>query len=91
MEVIPPKIIEEGKIPKHRTSPSTEKNALLGLLAGMLLCGIVVVIYAVLDDTIKSEDDITKYLGITTLASVPDRKDYINAKKSKSSHQKRYQ
>jgi capsular polysaccharide biosynthesis protein len=86
MEVVPPKIIEEGKIPTSRTSPSTEKNALLGLLAGMFLCGAVVVIYAIMDDTIKSEDDITKYLGITTLASVPDRKDYINNKKDKKKH-----
>jgi capsular polysaccharide biosynthesis protein len=83
MEVIPPKIIEEGKIPTTRTSPSVEKNAFLGLLVGILLCGAIVVVYVLMDDTIKSEDDITKYLGISTLASVPDRKDYINMKKKK--------
>ncbi len=27
-----------------------------------------------MDDTIKSEDDIENYLGLTTLASIPDRK-----------------
>ena len=44
--------------------------------------GIICVI-TMMDDTIKSEEDLEKYLGITVLASVPDRKDYINQKKKK--------
>lgn len=84
MEVIPPKIIEEGKIPADRTSPSVEKNTLMGLLIGMLICAAIIVAYAVMDDTIKSEEDITKYLGVTMLVAVPDRKDYINETKKKN-------
>lgn len=84
MEVIPSKIIEEGKIPADRTSPSVEKNTLMGLLIGMLICAAIIVAYAVMDDTIKSEEDITKYLGVTMLAAVPDRKDYINETKKKN-------
>jgi capsular polysaccharide biosynthesis protein len=90
MEVIPPKIIEQGKIPKYRTSPSTEKNALYGLLAGILLCSGIIIVYVFLDDTIKSEDDITRYLGITTLASIPDRKDYINTRKHKNGQKQQH-
>jgi capsular polysaccharide biosynthesis protein len=90
MEVIPPKIIEQGKIPKYRTSPSTEKNAFLGLLAGMILCSGIIIVYVFLDDTIKSEDDITRYLGITTLASIPDRKDYINTRKQKNGQKQQH-
>ena len=48
----------------------------------VLCCGIICVI-TIMDDTIKSEEDLEKYLGITVLASVPDRKDYINQKKKK--------
>ena len=36
-----------------------------------------------MDDTIKTEEDIEKYLGVSVLAKVPDRKDYINTKKNK--------
>ena len=32
------------------------------------------VVYAVMDDTIKTEEDIEKYLGVSVLAKVPDRK-----------------
>ncbi len=38
-----------------------------------------------MDDTIKSEDDIEKYLGLTTLATIPDRKDFITGKGSRNS------
>ena len=84
MEVIPPKIIEVGKIATVRTSPSVKKNAALGFLLGFLACAAIVVVYAVMDDTIKTEEDIEKYLGVSVLAKVPDRKDFINAKNRKS-------
>ena len=34
MEVVPPKIIEEGEIPTSRTSPSMTRAAMMGVLAG---------------------------------------------------------
>ena len=32
----------------------------------------------------KTEEDIEKYLGVSVLAKVPDRKDFINSKNRKS-------
>ena len=83
MEVVPPKVIEEGKIATVRTSPSVKKNIMLGFLLGFVACAGIIVVYAVMDDTIKTEEDIEKYLGVSVLAKVPDRKDYINTKKNK--------
>lgn len=84
MEVIPPKIIEDGEIPTVQTSPSMSKNTMLGLLAGLILSAGIVVVITIMNDSIKTEDDIEKYLGISTLAVVPDRKDYIGKKKKSS-------
>lgn len=70
MEVVPPKIIEKGKIPTVQTSPSMTKNILIGFLAGIVLCGGIICVLTVMDDTIKSEDDVEKYLGVPVLASV---------------------
>lgn len=89
MEVIPPKIIEEGQIPVYKTGPSIKKNAMLGLLAGFALAGGLVIVLTILNDSIKSEEDITKYLGIPTLASIPDRKDYINISEKKRKAKKK--
>ena len=88
MEVVPPKIIEEGIVPAEKTSPSTMRNTLLGILAGLFISGGIVVLMTVLNDSIKNEDDVEKYLGLSTLASVPDRKDYIGGKKKKSGRKK---
>ena len=89
MEVIPPKIIEVGKIATERTSPSVMKNSAIGFLLGFLACAAIVVVYAVMDDTIKTEEDIEKYLGVSVLAKVPDRKDYVNMKNKKPKSNKK--
>ncbi len=83
MEVIPPKIIEKGELPTIKTSPSMSKNTMLGLLAGVILSAGIVVVVTIMNDTMKTEDDIEKYLGMPTLAVVPDRKDYVGQKKKK--------
>lgn len=86
MEVIPPKVIEVGKIATVRTSPSVKKNIAVGFMLGLVACAAIVVLYAVMDDTLKTEEDIEKYLGVSVLAKVPDRKDYITSKKNKKNH-----
>ena len=68
MEVAPPKIIEEAEVPSSPVSPSMNKNVMMGALAG----------FAIMNDSIKTEDDIERALGIPTLAVIPDRKDYID-------------
>ena len=89
MEVVPPKVIEEGQIPTYKDGPNVKKNALIGLLAGFAISGGLVCLLAMMNDTIKTEDDIARYLGISTLATVPDRKDYIGGKKKKKSKKKK--
>lgn len=89
MEVIPPKIIEVGKIPTVRSAPSIKKNAVLGLLFGIVVCSAIITVYTIMDDTLKTEEDITKYLGVSVLASVPDRKDFVYAKNKKKTKKKR--
>ena len=83
MEGVPPKVVETGEVPDQKTSPSVSKNTLIGVLIGLVLsCGIVTA-NMLMDDTIKSEDDVMHYLGIPTLASIPDRKDYVRGDKKK--------
>ena len=89
MEAVPPKIVEEGEVPTKADSPSMKKNIMLGALAGLVLSAGVVVLMTIMDDTIKSEDEIERYLGMSTLASIPDRKDYITGKSKKKSKKKR--
>lgn len=83
MEVTPPKVIEEGEVPVTRSSPSYRKNAILGFVLGaVLVCGIVVVL-ELLNDSIMTEDDITRYLNLPTLAVVPERGGYEHSRTKK--------
>jgi hypothetical protein len=73
MEMVPPKIIEDGEIPQNKTSPHTKKNAALGAALGIMLVVAVTVIQNILDDSIKTEDDVAKYLDVPVLAVLPDK------------------
>ena len=57
----------------------------IGALLGMILCAAIVIVRALMDDSICAEEDIEKYLGISTLSVIPDRKDYINGSGKKKS------
>lgn len=89
MEMVPPKLIEEGEVPNLKSSPSNTKNALIGgFLGAVLVCGFITV-HVILNDTIRTEEDVTKYLGLSVLASVPERegekpedKETMNSSKS---------
>ncbi len=78
MEVVPPKIVEDAIVPDRKTSPSHSRNLMIGVLLGLLLSGGIVCFNTIMDDSIKTEDEIRKYLDLPMLARVPDRKDFIN-------------
>lgn len=71
MDTIPPNIVEEGYVPTKRTSPSITKNTVIGGVAGVFVAGFVILGIFVLNDTIKTPDDIEKYLGLTVLGTIP--------------------
>ena len=81
MEVTPPKIIEEGEATGSKTGPNLTKNTMVGFLAGALLVCVIIVVLELLNDTVQTEEDIERYLGIPSLAVVPDKTE--NAKKDK--------
>lgn len=66
-----PNIIQNGYVNKYPDSPSIVKNTILGGLLGFVLaCGIVIFMF-MLNDTITTEEDIEKYLGLNTLGVIP--------------------
>ena len=46
----------------------------MGFILGVVAAAAIVVVITIMDDTLKSEDDIAKYLGISVLAVVPGQK-----------------
>ena len=71
MEMIPPKIVEEGIASVFPVTPNASKNAVIGALLGSVIVCAAVTLRVVMNDTIKTEEDIEKYLKISTLAEIP--------------------
>ena len=82
MKTDEPSIAEEAQLPKAPASPSLKKNCVMGGLAGAVIAaGIIIVLY-LLNDKLRSEEDIEKYLGLTTLGVIPSR-EHAKASKTK--------
>lgn len=64
-----PTIAEEAVLPTKPASPSLPKNTAFGGVIGFLLVAAVVIARFLLDDTIKTEEDVQKYLQLNTLAA----------------------
>lgn len=76
-----PSIAEKAVTPKTPSSPNFMKNvAMGGILGAAVAVGLILLGY-MMDDTIKTEDDIKKYLQINTLASISIEK---NKRRKKS-------
>ena len=63
--------VEEANLPTAPSSPSVFRNTLLGGVLGIILAmGVIVLIY-ILDDTIKTPEDVENYLGLNVLTFIP--------------------
>lgn len=65
-------IVESAVVAANPSSPSYSKNTMLGLLVGMVLSAGAVILWVMLDTTIRKEDDVTQNCRYPILAAVPD-------------------
>ena len=65
-----PSIAEKAVTPGAPSSPNLMKNIAMGGIVGAALAVGLIVLGYMMDDTIKTEEDVRKYLQINTLASV---------------------
>lgn len=72
METDPPNIAERAISPEEKSSPSLSKNTVIGALAGTAVCLIVLTVLFVMDDTLKSAEDVEKAFGIMPLTVIPE-------------------
>ena len=78
-----PNIFSTALEPINPVSPKKMLNTLLGFLGGFVLLGAVFVVRFLMDDKIKTSDDITKYIGISTLTIIPSLDQKKSGEKSK--------
>ncbi len=75
-------VIEYGRVATSPSSPNVKKNTVLGAAVGVVLAIAVLVVKFLLDDTIKSSEDVERYLGITNLSLIPLTEEEYNGHSS---------
>ena len=78
MEGAKVKVVDYAVVPQTKSSPSTSKNTVLGMLIGFVLSAGVIILLEMFNDTINSEEWLVTTYGdeIPLLSVVPD----VNAK-----------
>ncbi len=71
MDIDAVNVVEEANFPTIKAGPSVIKWTVIGGILGVFLVCAVILIHYLLDDTIKSSEDVEKYLGLSTLALIP--------------------
>jgi len=83
-------VVETANIPEQKVSPSISKNGVIGGLVGVLIAAAVILISYLSNDTIKTQEDVERYLNLSTLGTIPmSEEDRKNKKKKKQKKQKR--
>lgn len=83
MDIEAVNVVETANMPTEKAGPSVLKWTLAGGVIGVfLLCAFILVQYLT-DDTVKSSEDVEKYLGLSTLALIPVAEDEHGNKKKK--------
>lgn len=75
--------IEEANLADYPIAPNLKLNVLIGFMLGLVLAVVVVLIRFMLDDTIKVQEDVEKYLGISVLGLIPETEAGDKKKKKK--------
>jgi capsular polysaccharide biosynthesis protein len=86
MDIQAVNVVDEANLPTSPSAPNVIKWTAIGFLVGAFLCMAVVLIQFLLDDTIKTSDDIEKYLGLSTLGMIPIREEKDGKDHEKGSH-----
>ena len=83
MDIQAVNVSETANMPMKKASPSVLKNTLIGGMAGIFLMIIVILIRFLMDDTVKTPEDVEKYLHLSTLAVIPLNEGETDSKKKK--------
>lgn len=71
MDIEAVNLVDEGNLPDEPSNPSVPKWTMIGLFLGAFAAAGVILIRFLLDDTIKTSEDVERYLNLSTLALIP--------------------
>ena len=83
MDIEAVNVVETAFLPTQKSGPNVKLITLFGGLLGIFIIVADAIIEYMLDDTIKTSDDVEKYLEMSTLAMIPVSEEEKQEKKKK--------
>ena len=83
MDIQAVNVSETANMPMKKASPSVMKNTFIGGVLGIFLMIAVILVRFLMDDTVKTPEDVEKYLQLSTLAVIPLNEGEEDGKKKK--------
>ena len=65
------KVVDDANLPVNPVGPKTLRNTVIGGMLGAILAAGIVVVLFLLNDRIKTPEDIERYLSLSVLGSIP--------------------
>ena len=83
MDIEAVNVVETANMPTTQAGPNTLRNTMVGGALGAFLVIAAVIVRFLLDDTIKTSEDVEKYLQLSVLAVIPLNEGDTDASKKK--------
>ena len=83
MDIQAVNVAETANMPMKKASPSALKNTFVGGILGIFIIIIIVMVRYMMDDTVKTPEDVEKYLQLSTLAVIPLNEGETDKKRKK--------
>jgi capsular polysaccharide biosynthesis protein len=71
MDVDAVNLVYAATVPTEKSGPNVTENTALSAIVGVILSVSVLTIVHVIDDTIRTDEDVSRYLGLSTLGIIP--------------------
>ena len=89
MKVDAVNLVDKANLPTKKCSPNVMKNVALGGIAGVFIACAMILVFAVMNDTIRNQEDVEKYLELSTLGAIPLDKKTEAAEKKRMKKERR--
>lgn len=64
-------LVYEAEVPQKKSGPSMAKNTVLAAAIGAIIAISILTAVYIMDDTIRNEEDVARYLGLSVMGVIP--------------------
>lgn len=76
-------VVDTANIPSSKSGPSLGKNGVIGGMLGCVLAAGIILVLHLTNDTIQTQEDVERYLGLSVIGTIPLAENEKKSKKQK--------